>query len=128
MANANHPIDGKASLHDREVKLCEFRALFEPLHSILDQPNNMVRNTLATLLAHNNEIPSEINHRMYAMAESSIQDPSNTGVQFTLLNGRHFLTLKTDGSCMKHTLTSINYFGGGVFFGTYSPNNQDCDG
>ena len=123
MANANHSIDGEASLRDREAKLCESRALFEPLHSILDQSDNMIRNTLATLLAHNNEIRSEINRRMYAMAESSIVDPANSGVQFTLLNGNHFLTLYTDGSCMRNPLTSINYFGGGVFFGVNSPHN-----
>ena len=57
------------------------------------------------------------------MAESSIVDPSNSGVQFTLLNGCQFLTLYTDGSCMRHPLTSINYFGGGVFFGVNSPHN-----
>ena len=121
MADANPPIDGEASLRDREAKLCESRALFEPLQSILDQSDNMIRNNMATLLAHNNEIRSEINRRMYAMAVSSIVDPSNTGIQFTLLNGRHFLTCYTDGSSMKHPMTSINYFGGGVFFGTNSP-------
>ena len=57
------------------------------------------------------------------MAESSIVDPSISGVQFTLLDGHHFLTVYTDGSCMKHPLMSINYFGGGVFFGVNSPHN-----
>ena len=123
MADANQPIDGEASLRDREARLRESRALFEPLHSILDLSDTKIRNTLDALLAHNNEIRSEINRRMYAMAESSIVDPSNSGVQFTLLEGHHFLTAYTDGSCMRHPLTSRNYFGGGVFFGINSPHN-----
>ena len=117
------PLDAEASLQDREAKLRESRALFEPLQSILNASDAKIRSTMESLLAHNNEIRSEINRRMYAMAESSIVDPSNSGVQFTLLDGHHFLTVYTDGSCMKHPLTSINYFGGGVFFGVNSPHN-----
>ena len=117
------PFDAEASLQDREAKLRESRALFEPLHSILNLSDAKIRSTLDALLAHNNEIRSEINRRMYAMAESSVVDPSNSGVQFTLIDGHHFLTVYTDGSCMKHPLTSKIVNGCGVFFGVNSPHN-----
>ena len=57
-------IHGKASHRERETKLSEARTLFEPMQAILNQSDNMVRDTMAKLLAHNNEIRSEIIRRM----------------------------------------------------------------
>ena len=106
---------------DKEARRHEATKLFEPIMLLLDQSDKEIKKNTDSLLEINNQMRNEMRLKISCIVNQSRTDPK---IELMQIEGCFFLACYTSGRGLAPPLSSIEYYGGGVFYGHNCPHNE----